>query len=77
MASGNLLNFKKVSRNYEAYQLKRNPFPYVGVPEKAVSIYADRTKELKMIEEVIKSSLHNASCHAALIGSYGNGKTTR
>ena len=75
MVSENLLDFKKASRSYKAYRLKRNPFPYVGVPEDAVSIYADRIKELKMVEEVVKSSLHNASCHAALIGSYGNGKT--
>jgi type II secretory pathway predicted ATPase ExeA len=47
----------------------------VGVPEDAVPLYADRKKELKMIEDVIKSSLQNVSCHLALIGSYGNGKT--
>ncbi|MEM5854597.1 MAG: DUF2791 family P-loop domain-containing protein [Candidatus Aenigmatarchaeota archaeon] len=75
MLEEKLLDFKKVSKSYKAYGLKRNPFPYVGVPEDAVSLYADRKKELKIIEEVIKSSLQNVSCHAALIGSYGNGKT--
>ena len=75
MPAENLLDFKRVSKSYKAYGLKRNPFPYVGVPEDSVSLYADRKKELKIIEEVIKSSLQNVSCHAALIGSYGNGKT--
>lgn len=75
MPAENLLDFKRVSKSYKAYGLKRNPFPYVGVPEDSVSLYADRKKELKIIEEVIKSSLQNVSCHATLIGSYGNGKT--
>ncbi len=75
MVEEKILDFKKISKNYKVYGLKQNPFPYVGVPEDAVSLYADRKRELKMLEEVIKSSLHNVSCHAALIGSYGNGKT--
>ncbi|MEM2146304.1 MAG: hypothetical protein QW279_13150 [Candidatus Jordarchaeaceae archaeon] len=70
-----LLDFKKISKSYKAYGFKRNPFPYTGVPENALSLYADRRKELKILEDVIKSSLQNVSCHAALIGSYGNGKT--
>lgn len=75
MVAQNLLDFKKSLRNYEFYGLERNPFPYAGIPEEAVSLYADRRKELKIIEEVIKSAMHDFSCHAALIGSYGNGKT--
>lgn len=70
-----MLDLKKFSRNYRMYGLEGNPFPYVGVPKDAVSLYADRKRELKMIEEVIRSSLQNVSCHAALIGSYGSGKT--
>ena len=73
--SERLLDFRKVSKNYEKYGLKCNPFPYVGVPEESISIYADRVRELKIIEEVIKSAFSGSSCHAALIGSYGNGKT--
>ena len=75
MVSDELMNFRRTTKDYSVYKLKRNPFPYVGVPEDAVAIYADRVKELRMIEEVVRSSLHSASCHAALIGSYGNGKT--
>jgi len=73
--SSEKLNFRREAKNYSIYNLNRNPFPYVGVPEDNVWIYADREKELKIIEEIIRSSMQNASCHAVLIGSYGNGKT--
>jgi len=42
--------------------LKRKLSLYVGVPEEVISIYADHMEELKIIEEVVKSSLHNVSC---------------
>jgi type II secretory pathway predicted ATPase ExeA len=70
-----LLDLKRISKNYGKYGFKRNPFPYIGIPEDILTLYADRKKELKMLEDVIKSSLQNVSCHAALIGSYGSGKT--
>lgn len=76
MTKQETLNFKPPSSNkYERFGLKQNAFPYVGVPEDTLSIYVNRKKELKTIEAVIKSSLHGSSCHLALIGGYGNGKT--
>jgi len=76
MTKQETLNFKPPSSNkYERFGLKQNAFPYVGVPEETISIYVNRKKELKTIEAVIKSSLHGSSCHLALIGGYGNGKT--
>jgi type II secretory pathway predicted ATPase ExeA len=76
MTKQEILNFKPPSSNkYERFGLKQNAFPYVGVPEETISIYVNRKKELKTIEAVIKSSLHGSSCHLALIGGYGNGKT--
>lgn len=75
MSSNLILNFRRNPKDYKTYGLKRNPFPYVGVPEDNMPIYADRKQELRVLEEVIRSSLQGISCHAALIGSYGNGKT--
>jgi len=70
-----LLDFKSASKRYEKYKLERNPFPYVGVPDENLSLYTDRKRELKMVEEVIKASLRGSSSHIVLVGSYGNGKT--
>jgi len=70
-----LLDFRSPNRKYEEYCLECNPFPYVGVPDETLSLYADRKRELKMIEEVIKVSLRGTSSHIVLVGSYGNGKT--
>jgi type II secretory pathway predicted ATPase ExeA len=70
-----LLDFKSPTRKYDKYCLESNPFPYVGVPDETLSLYTNRKRELKMIEEVIKVSLQGASSHIVLVGSYGNGKT--
>jgi hypothetical protein len=70
-----LLDFRSLAKKYDKYGLKSNPFPYVGVPDEALSLYTDRKRELKTIEEVIKASLSGMSSHIVLIGSYGNGKT--
>ncbi|MEM2112074.1 MAG: DUF2791 family P-loop domain-containing protein [Candidatus Bathyarchaeia archaeon] len=70
-----LLDFRSTTKKYEKYGLKCNPFPYVGVPDENLSLYTDRKRELKMIEEVVKASLNGASSHIVLVGSYGNGKT--
>jgi len=75
MSGNTLLDFRSPSKNYEKYCLKRNPFPYVGVPDENLPLYMDRKRELKMIEEVIKVSLQGTSSHIVLVGSYGNGKT--
>jgi len=58
------------------YNLKRNPFPNVGVPDEPVSIYTDREEELRVIEDAIKGTLRGGSSHVVIVGSYGNGKTT-
>ena len=70
-----LLDLKSPPRKYEKYCLERNPFPYVGVPNETLSLYTNRKRELKMIEEIIKVSLRGTSSHIVLVGSYGNGKT--
>lgn len=70
-----LLDFKSATKKYEKYGLKCNPFPYVGVPDETLSLYTDRKKELKTIEEVVRASLNGTSSHIVLVASYGNGKT--
>jgi len=70
-----MLELKKITKNYTKYGLCCNPFPYVGVPDEKALLYANRRKELKEVEECIKSSLDGTSVHLVLIGSYGNGKT--
>jgi hypothetical protein len=70
-----VLDFSSPPRKYGKYCLECNPFPYVGVPEETLSLYTDRKRELKMIEEIIKVSLRGTSSHIVLVGSYGNGKT--
>lgn len=71
---GKLILEKKVL-NYEKYGLKRNPFPYAGIPRKDPTFCADRERELETIADVINFSFGRNSTHVALIGSYGNGKT--
>lgn len=70
-----MLNLKITPKNFAKYGLSSNPFPYVGVPNEKALLYANRRKELKEVEECIKSSLNGTSSHLVLIGSYGNGKT--
>jgi len=65
----------KKERSYERYFLKRNPFPYAGVPEKEPAFCADRERELETIAETISLSLGGYSTHIAVVGGYGNGKT--
>jgi len=62
-------------RSYERYSLKKNPFPYAGIPEENPAFCADRERELETIAETISLCLGNSSTHIALIGGYGNGKT--
>jgi len=62
-------------RSYERYSLKKNPFPYAGIPEETPAFCADRERELEVIAETISLCLGNNSTHIALIGGYGNGKT--
>ena len=62
-------------RSYERYSLKKNPFPYAGIPEENPAFCADRERELEIIAETISLCLGNSSTHIALIGGYGNGKT--
>lgn len=62
-------------RRYERYSLKKNPFPYAGIPEENPAFCADRERELETIAETISLCLGNSSTHIALIGGYGNGKT--
>lgn len=69
------LDFKSPIKKYDKYGLTNNPFPYVGIPDETLSLYADRIKEMKTIEDSIKASLNGTSSHIVLIGSYGNGKT--
>ena len=71
---GKLILEKKVL-NYGRYGLKRNPFPYSGIPRREPTFCADRERELETIAEVINFSYGRNSTHIALIGSYGNGKT--
>lgn len=70
-----LLDFKSTTKKYEKYGLESNPFPYVGVPDDTLSLYTNRKRELKTVEEVIKATLNGTSSHIVLVGSYGNGKT--
>ena len=70
-----VLDFKSPTKKYEKYGLEHNPFPYVGVPDETLSLYTNRKRELKMIEEIIKVSLRGTSSHIVLVASYGNGKT--
>jgi hypothetical protein len=74
-AENTLLDFNSTAKKYEKYGLRCNPFPYVGVPDETLSLYTDRKRELKTIEEVVKASLNGTSSHIVLVGSYGNGKT--
>jgi len=62
-------------RSYERYSLKKNPFPYAGIPEENPAFCADRERELETIAETISLCLGDSSTHIALIGGYGNGKT--
>ena len=57
------------------YNLKRNPFPNVGIPEDCICVYTDRKKELGIIEDAIRGTLRGSSSHVVIVGSYGNGKT--
>ena len=70
-----LLDFRDEHRSYEQYKLKSNPFPHAGIPDDRELLYVDREKELKIIEDVIKSALRGHSSHLLIIGNYGNGKT--
>ena len=69
------LIFARRERSYERYSLKKNPFPYAGIPEENPAFCADRERELEAIAETISLCLGNSSTHIALIGGYGNGKT--
>ena len=60
---------------YEGYGFKRNPFPYVGVPDESVEIFANRKAELRIVEESLAGSVNGTSSHIVLVGNYGNGKT--
>jgi Cdc6-like AAA superfamily ATPase len=68
------LSVKQV--DYAKYNLKNNPFPYVGVPNEKILVYTNRKKELKQISEAIKGTLKGSSSHLILVGNYGNGKTS-
>jgi hypothetical protein len=70
-----MLELKPKEKNYGKYGFHCNPFPYVGVPNEKALLYANRRKELKEVEECIKTSSSGNSSHLILIASYGNGKT--
>jgi P-loop Domain of unknown function (DUF2791) len=61
--------------HYEKYNLKRNPFPYVGIPAEFTTSFTDRKYELSIVEESLRGSLDGSSSHVVLVGGYGNGKT--
>jgi Cdc6-like AAA superfamily ATPase len=71
---GDLILVKK-ERNYERYALKRNPFPYAGIPEENPVFCADRERELENVGDIISLCLSGHSMHVVLVGGYGNGKT--
>jgi len=70
-----MIRIRTSPKNYNKYSLKRNPFPYVVVPDKPLTIFVNRRMEIKTLEEVLSGALSGISSHAALVGSYGNGKT--
>jgi Cdc6-like AAA superfamily ATPase len=57
------------------YDLQRNPFPNVGIPDQSDSVYTDRVEELRIIGDAIKGTMRGSSAHVVIVGSYGNGKT--
>jgi len=69
------LHLKAIRKSFTKYNLKKNPFPNVGVPDDSVSVYADRENELKIIENAIVGTAQGSSSHVVIVGSYGNGKT--
>jgi hypothetical protein len=63
--------------DYKKYNLRKNPFPYVGIPNSEhSSIFVDRINESEAISECLLASSHGASAHLVLVSTYGNGKTT-
>lgn len=59
----------------EKYNLRKNPFPNVGVPDSLTPIFCDRERELKIIEGAVVGTLQGSSSHVVIVGTYGNGKT--
>ena len=62
--------------DYSSYNLERNPFPYVGVPDNELRVFTNRESELKQIGDAVKGSLRGTSSHIIIVGNYGNGKTS-
>jgi Cdc6-like AAA superfamily ATPase len=60
---------------YKGYNIRTNPYPYVGVPEGDTAIFVNRKEELDIIEESLVGSLNGTSSHVVIVGNYGNGKT--
>lgn len=60
---------------YQGYNIKSNPYPYVGVPGGISTVFVNRKEELNLIEESLVGSLNGTSSHVVIVGNYGNGKT--
>jgi len=69
------MRLQVTQKSFAKYNLKKNPFPNVGVPDDSVSVYSDREKELHTIEDAIVGTMQGSSSHVVIVGSYGNGKT--
>jgi hypothetical protein len=67
---------KTKARNYEAYYLKRNPFPAIGIPEETLLITADRETVIRRFQNVIREVLDTGrSIITVMVGEYGSGKS--
>lgn len=72
----NNIPFKLVHRDYSALNLKKNPFPYSGVPDTNPTFYIGQTDVLSSIIQTLSTTiLTGKSSHIILTGPYGCGKS--
>ena len=72
----NNIPFKLVHRDYAVLNLKKNPFPYSGVPDTNPTFYIGQTDVLSSIIQTLSTTiLTGKSSHIILTGPYGCGKS--
>lgn len=69
-------SFHLTRRDYDVFNLRKNPFPYSGVPESNPSFYIGQEEVLSAILQTISTTiLTEKSSHIILTGPYGCGKS--
>lgn len=68
--------FTLIKRDYSTLNLKKNPFPYSGVPDTNPTFYIGQNDVLYSIIRTLSTTiLTRKSSHIILTGSYGSGKS--